>query len=148
MSILERTSLAGTPNRGLSRRTLVASILAALYAACGTPAPNSRPVDSSTSVPSSTGATFGTATRPVPVEALNPDVRQETIAQTICTLGYTASVRPSTAYSNGVKARLLREQGLPPSESPAYELDHRIALSIGGHPRALANLALQPWEGE
>jgi hypothetical protein len=29
-----------------------------------------------------------------------------------------------------------------------YELDHIVPLTLGGHPRKLANLALQPWEGE
>lgn len=39
--------------------------------------------------------------REVPPEALNPDVHQETIQQTICVPGYTALVRPSTSYTNG-----------------------------------------------
>ena len=86
--------------------------------------------------------------RTVPTEALNPDVRQATIQQTVCVAGYTASVRPSTSYTNGIKARLLREQGLPVADAAAYELDHIIPLALGGHPRNLANLALQPWEGE
>ena len=30
----------------------------------------------------------------------------------------------------------------------AYELDHPIPLGIGGHPRKLSNLRLQPWYGE
>lgn len=84
----------------------------------------------------------------VPAEVLNPDVRQDTIAQTICVAGYTATVRPSTTYTNGVKARLLREQGLAVSATTDYELDHRIPLALGGHPRSLANLMLQPWTGE
>lgn len=53
------------------------------------------------------------ATRLVPVEVLNPDVTQATILQTICVAGYTASVRPSTSFTNGVKQKLLRELGLP-----------------------------------
>lgn len=85
--------------------------------------------------------------RAVPAEALNPDVRQETIQQTTCVPGYTESVRPSTSYTNGVKAKLLREQGLPATDSQRFELDHRIPLSLGGHPRTLANLQLQAWEG-
>lgn len=74
-------------------------------------------------------------------------MRQETIQHTICVPGYTASVRPSTSYTNGVKAKLLRELGLPAADSERYELDHRIPLALGGHPRALANLQLQAWEG-
>ena len=86
------------------------------------------------------------ATIAVPVEALNPDVRPETIDETICTAGYTASVRPSTTYTNGVKRKLLRESGVEITEAPKYELDHIIPLAIGGHPRNLRNLMLQPWD--
>jgi hypothetical protein len=83
-----------------------------------------------------------------PVEVLNPDVRPETIDQTICVPGYAASVRPATSYSNGVKARLLRDSGIDLVEASQYELDHVLPLAVGGHPRNLKNLALQPWNGE
>lgn len=81
-------------------------------------------------------------------EVLNPDVRQGNIQQTICLPGYTATVRPSTAYTNGVKAKLMRDQGVPPSDAWKYELDHRIPLALGGHPRNPNNLALQLWDGD
>jgi len=93
-------------------------------------------------------AVRASATQAVPSEALNPDVRQETIGQTICIPGYTASVRPSTTYTNGVKAKLLSERDLPQAAAARYELDHRIPLALGGHPRNLRNLELQPWDGE
>ena len=83
----------------------------------------------------------------LPREALNPDVRQETIQQTICVAGYAASVRPSTSFTNGVKAKLLREQQQPASSAADCELDHRVPLALGGHPRNLTNLALQMWQG-
>jgi hypothetical protein len=86
--------------------------------------------------------------RSIPTEALNPDVSQATIQRTVCVAGYTSSVRPSTSYTKGVKARLLREQGLPSASASEFELDHVIPLALGGHPRNMANLALQPWEGE
>jgi hypothetical protein len=47
-----------------------------------------------------------------------------------------------------VKAKLLREQGLPQTDAPKYELDHLIPLALGGHPRKPENLWLQPWDGE
>lgn len=80
--------------------------------------------------------------------ALNPDVTQETIDQTICVPGYTKTVRPSTRFTNGVKQMLLKRAGRDPAEASEYELDHVIPLALGGHPRKLENLALQPWEGE
>ncbi len=78
--------------------------------------------------------------------ALNPDVSQGTIAQTICVPGYTKSVRPATSYTNGVKVLLLKRAGLDPSTASDYELDHVIPLALGGHPRNTDNLQLQPWE--
>lgn len=77
--------------------------------------------------------------------SLNPDVRQDTIQQTICQSGYTKSVRPSTTYTNGVKRKLLRESGQQPEDAALYELDHIVPLAIGGHPRSLDNLMLQLW---
>lgn len=79
---------------------------------------------------------------------LNPDVRPDTLDATICQSGYTRTVRPSTTYTNGVKRKLMREAGLDPAQAREYELDHIIPLALGGSPRALDNLMLQPWEGE
>jgi len=39
-------------------------------------------------------------------------VGQTSIQQTICVPGWTVSVRPSTSYTNGLKLKLMREQGL------------------------------------
>ena len=80
--------------------------------------------------------------------SLNPDVTPETLAGTICSSGYTRSVRPSSSYTQAIKKRLLREAGLSESTQGEYELDHIIPLALGGHPRKLSNLALQPWDGE
>jgi hypothetical protein len=81
-------------------------------------------------------------------EVLNPDVHQDTIDETICVSGYTKTVRPSTSYTNGVKKKLMREAGIDWSRAKEYELDHRIPLALGGHPRNIHNLMLQHWEGE
>jgi hypothetical protein len=77
--------------------------------------------------------------------SLNHDVTPETIASTICVSSYTAMVRPATVYTNGVKLKLLHASGQDPSAASAYELDHIVPLALGGHPRALDNLQLQPW---
>lgn len=112
-----------------------ASFLA--LAACGT-----TPASSPETQPAAAVA------RTVPSAALNADVSQQTIGDTICVAGYAASVRPATSYSNAVKAKLMREQSLPAGAAGEYELDHRIPLALGGHPRSPENLALQRWEGE
>ena len=80
--------------------------------------------------------------------ALNPDVDEDTIYGTICVSGYTKSVRPATSYTNGVKKKLMREAGIDVARIGDYELDHIVPLALGGHPRKLSNLMLQPWEGE
>jgi hypothetical protein len=80
--------------------------------------------------------------------ALNPDVDEDTIDRTICVSGYTKSVRPATSYTNGVKRKLMQEAGIDAARIGDYELDHIVPLALGGHPRKLSNLTLQPWEGE
>jgi hypothetical protein len=77
--------------------------------------------------------------------SLNPDVRQGTIAATICLPGYTSVVRPASVYTNGVKLKLVHNAGQDEAAMADYELDHIVPLALGGHPRALDNLQLQPW---
>jgi hypothetical protein len=58
---------------------------------------------------------------------------QSTIAQTICTSGYTKTVRPSTTLTNGIKKRFMREQGMNYDvDKGNFELDHIIPLALGG----------------
>ena len=108
-----------------------------VLAACGTAPP--RAVEAPAA---------GAIVQDVPIEALNPEVNQRTIGKTICVAGYTASVRPSTSYTNGVKKKLMREHALPAATSKEYELDHRIPLALGGNSRSPENLTLQRWEGK
>lgn len=75
------------------------------------------------------------AAQAVPSALLNPDVLPATVNQTICTAGYTKSVRPSSSYTNGIKKRFFREQGMDfDVEKGGYESDHIIPLALGGHP--------------
>ena len=57
------------------------------------------------------------------------------------------TVRPSTAYTQAIKRKMLREAGVSESESIKYELDHFVPLALGGHPRKLENVWLQRWDG-
>ncbi|HKQ24506.1 MAG TPA: hypothetical protein VJT81_08725 [Burkholderiales bacterium] len=79
--------------------------------------------------------------------ALNRDVRQDTIAQTICVPGYTKSVGPATSYTSDVKRMLMERAGMNPTIAQYYEVDHIIPLGLGGHPTDRQNLALQILEG-
>jgi hypothetical protein len=84
----------------------------------------------------------------VPRYLLNPDVVPATLSQTVCTPGYTKAVRPSTTFTNGIKRRLMREQGMDFNvDKGSFELDHIIPLALGGHPRNPRNLMLQAWDG-
>jgi len=80
--------------------------------------------------------------------AFNPDVRQETIGETICVPGYTKTVQPSTNFTHGVKQLLLKRAGRDRAQAFEYELDYIIPLGLGGHPRKLENLELQLRKGE
>ncbi len=74
---------------------------------------------------------------------LNPDVRQETIGETICALGWTRTIRPSTEYTSTLKIEQMREYGLGGSPS-GYQEDHLISLELGGHPTDRRNLWPEP----
>jgi hypothetical protein len=72
--------------------------------------------------------------------ALNQNVTQTTIGQTVCVKGWTATVRPPQAYTEGLKYKLLRSRH---GKVGDYELDHAIPLSLGGSPADPRNLWLQ-----
>ena len=75
---------------------------------------------------------------------LNPAVTQATIRATICTRGWTRTVRPPVSYTNALKVRQLVQYGLrgPPS---AFQEDHLISLELGGHPTDPRNLWPEPY---
>jgi hypothetical protein len=74
---------------------------------------------------------------------LNPEVTQATIQQTICVRGYTKSVRPPVSYTNHIKKQRMREMELPMELISDFQLDHRLPLSLGGHPSDPRNLVMQ-----
>ena len=82
-----------------------------------------------------------------PPGAFFDDVKQGNVAQTICVSGWTATVRPSASFTQGLKRTMLVRAGLPPGDAIKYELDHFVPLAVGGHPRSEDNLWLQRWDG-
>jgi hypothetical protein len=71
--------------------------------------------------------------------ALNPDVTQSTIRQTICSRGWTKTVRPPTSYTSALKLVQIREYGF--TGGPVdYQEDHFISLELGGAPTDRKNL--------
>lgn len=77
--------------------------------------------------------------------ALNPDVTQATIHQTVCVSGWTKTVRPSVSVSNRIKREKLAT--LADKTMSDYELDHLISLQLGGAPDDPNNLWPEPYAG-
>ena len=73
--------------------------------------------------------------------AADPAVTQENIDSTICTSGYTATVRPPASNTEKVKAESLREYGQVPMKTTEY--DHLISLELGGT-NSVSNLWPEP----
>ena len=75
---------------------------------------------------------------------LNPAVTQQTIGRTICTKGWTRTVRPPVSYTNALKERQMQQYGErgPPS---AFQEDHLISLELGGNPTDPRNLWPEPY---
>ena len=73
---------------------------------------------------------------------------QGTVGQTVCTRGYTATVRPPAAVTEQIKRQQMAAYGLQGQRLGDYELDHLVALELGGAPEDVANLWPEPWNGE
>jgi hypothetical protein len=75
--------------------------------------------------------------------ALNPDVTQSTIGATICTSGYTSSIRPPETVTDPEKTASASAYGYTGSFSTG-EYDHLVPLELGGDPNDPANLWIEP----
>jgi len=78
-----------------------------------------------------------------PPGAINPNVTQSNIAQTICRPGWTATVRPPESYTYELKRQQMAARHLP-GRPRDYQEDHYVPLEIGGHPSDPRNLWPQP----
>jgi hypothetical protein len=74
---------------------------------------------------------------------LNPAVTEASIATTICTRGWTRTIRPPSSYTAALEVRQLREYGVGGSPSD-YQEDHLISLELGGHATDPRNLWPEP----
>ncbi len=80
--------------------------------------------------------------------ALNPDVTQSTIDSTICVSGWTATIRPSTSYTNKLKTQGIIDYGYSDTSLSDYEEDHFLPLELGGAPKDPKNLWPEPHAGD
>lgn len=76
--------------------------------------------------------------------AINPNVTQENIKQTICVHGWTATVRPDESYTENLKKEQIGQYGYWDHRLRDYEEDHLIPLVLGGSPTSPENLWPQP----
>ncbi len=73
--------------------------------------------------------------------AVDPAVTQVTIQRTICTRGYTATVRPPESDTGRYKHESLAEYGM--TYRPTIEYDHLVPLELGGA-NSVSNLWPEP----
>jgi hypothetical protein len=78
---------------------------------------------------------------------LNPDVTPATIRQTICVVGWTASIRPPSSYTSALKVEQLQQIGFADQNPADYEEDHRMPLELGGAPSDPRNLSPEAHSG-
>ncbi len=76
--------------------------------------------------------------------ALNPDVTQDNVHQTVCVKGWTKTIRPAAYYTNSLKRTQIRQYHLDVRNPRDYAEDHLVSRSIGGHPTDPRNLWPQP----
>jgi len=77
--------------------------------------------------------------------SLNPSVTQATIGTTICTSGWTATIRPPSSYTDKLKTTQIGLYGYSDKSSASYEEDHLISLELGGNPTDPKNLWPEPY---
>ena len=99
----------------------------------------------------------------LPDRTLHPGAVNTTLpVEQLCAAGFTtSSIRPPVSYTDKLKALELGDGGSITAPSGAtytvvgehlpgtvadYELDHLIALEIGGNPEDPKNLWMEPWE--
>jgi hypothetical protein len=102
------------------------------------------PSGTGTAAPGSCVALDGKADKRCTPGAFNPDVTQATIHSTICVSGWTASIRPSIAFTNGLKNQQKPEYGESAMANSDLEEDHLVPLELGGNPHDANNLWPQP----
>ena len=120
------------------RRQGRASILAAVIGVLSLAAPVSA------ATPAAAVLQTGLPDHALTPGAWNLAVSQATIHSTICVAGWTATIRPSTSYTNALKIAQLATYGFVDQALADYEEDHLISLELGGSPRSSRNLWPEP----
>jgi hypothetical protein len=101
---------------------------------------------SATSPPAPTRTTVGLPRPDLTPGSINPNVTQDNLATTVCLSGWTATVRPPSAYTGTLKLAQIVEYGYSDRSPSDYQEDHLVPLEIGGAPRDPRNLWPEPNE--
>lgn len=78
--------------------------------------------------------------------AINPAVTQANIQQTICKSGWTATIRPASYFTTGLKKEQIVQYRYKDTNPSNYEEDHLISLQLGGSPDDEKNLWPQSYK--
>ncbi len=76
--------------------------------------------------------------------AINGNVTQDNIENTICVPGFAKKIRPPTSYTTPLEIKLMKSYGFT-GDRKDYELDHLISLQLGGSPKDVKNLWPEPY---
>ncbi|MEA2545332.1 MAG: hypothetical protein QOI09_605 [Chloroflexota bacterium] len=76
--------------------------------------------------------------------SINPNVTSDNLATTICLVGWTATIRPPSAYTSALKLAQIVEYGYADRLPSHYQEDHLVPLELGGAPRDPRNLWPEP----
>ena len=117
--------------------------------------PHQQPKSNSDSAPASENSSMSVFSRTGPATAypdvsrtpgaLNPEITQDNIRETICNPNWsTRFIRPPESYILRLKKEQMRELGLPGTMAD-YEEDHFISLELGGSPTDPRNLWPEPY---
>ena len=130
-------------------------IVIALFAvALWLPGPRAAlPAASAPASPGGASATLAATRTPVGLPdpkrtpgSINPNVTPDNLATTICKSGWTATIRPPSAYTGALKLTQIIEYGYTDRSPSHYQEDHLVPLELGGAPRDPANLWPEPNE--
>jgi hypothetical protein len=100
----------------------------------------------SPSIPAPTRTSIGLPDPGLTPGSVNPNVTQENLDSTVCLRGWTATVRPPSAYTSALKLAQIVEYGYADRSPSHYQEDHLVPLEVGGAPRDPRNLWPQPNE--
>ena len=116
--------------------------------ACGSAQASSPPTPSSPKLRQAPVTTVTRARTPCPTQvappgSISPQVTQSNIGSTICSSGYTSTIRPSSSITGPEKIGSKAAYSYSGS-SYTVEYDHLVPLELGGDPNDPANLWAEP----